>query len=81
MQHHPDKGGDPEQFKQIQGAYDILSDPQKRQNFDQFGSADGPQGGPGPNMNDIFSQMFGGSSKVLEVPSVAQITATRFTSR
>jgi len=30
MQHHPDKGGDPEQFKQIQGAYDILSDPQKR---------------------------------------------------
>ena len=60
MQHHPDKGGDPEQFKQIQGAYDILSDPQKRQNFDQFGSADAPQGGPGPNMNDIFSQMFGG---------------------
>ena len=57
MQHHPDKGGDPEQFKQIQGAYDILSDPQKRENFDRFGSTEGPQA---PNMNDIFSQMFGG---------------------
>lgn len=56
---HPDKGGDPEQFKKVQGAYDILSDPQRRQNFDQFGVAEpGPQG---PNMNDIFSQMFGGN--------------------
>ena len=62
MQHHPDKGGDPEQFKKIQGAYDILSDPQKRQNFDQFGNAEGPQGGGFPqNANDIFAQMFGGA--------------------
>ncbi len=60
MKHHPDKGGDPEQFKKIQGAYDILSDPQKRQNFDQFGVADGPPQG-GFNPNDIFSQMFGGA--------------------
>lgn len=28
--HHPDRGGDPEQFKKIQEAYDVLSDPQKR---------------------------------------------------
>ena len=64
MQHHPDKGGDPEQFKKIQGAYDILSDPQKRQNFDQFGDPNGPQmGGPGGGFNahDMFSQMFGGA--------------------
>jgi DnaJ-class molecular chaperone len=64
LQTHPDKGGDPEQFKKIQGAYDILSDPQKRQNFDQFGNADGPQMGgggfPGGFPADIFSQMFGG---------------------
>jgi DnaJ-class molecular chaperone len=61
---HPDKGGDPEQFKKIQGAYDILGDPQKRQNFDQFGNPDGPQGGgmpPGFNPNDMFAQMFGGA--------------------
>jgi len=55
---HPDKGGDPEQFKKVQSAYDVLSDPQKRQNFDQFGTTDGPP--QGANMNDIFSQMFGG---------------------
>ena len=66
MQHHPDKGGDPEQFKKIQGAYDILSDPQKRQNFDQFGNPEGPTGGPGGfphgfNPNDIFAQMFSGA--------------------
>jgi DnaJ-class molecular chaperone len=63
MQHHPDKGGDPEQFKKIQGAYDILSDAQKRQNFDQFGNPDGPQnqGFPGGFGADIFSQMFGGN--------------------
>jgi DnaJ-class molecular chaperone len=61
MQHHPDKGGDSEQFKKIQGAYDLLSDPQKRQNFDQFGTADGPQmGGAGGFPADIFAQMFGG---------------------
>lgn len=59
MKHHPDKGGDPEQFKKIQGAYDILSDPQKRQNFDQFGNPDGPQGPQG--FPDMFSQMFGGA--------------------
>lgn len=62
MKHHPDKGGDPEQFKKIQAAYDILSDPQKRQNFDQFGTAEGPGGfPPGFNANDMFSQMFGGA--------------------
>ena len=64
MKHHPDKGGDPEQFKKIQGAYDILSDPQKRQNFDQFGNPDGPQqqgfpGGANP-FDAMFSHMFGG---------------------
>lgn len=65
MQHHPDKGGDSEQFKKIQGAYDVLSDPQKRANFDQFGSAEGnPHGFPGGggfNPNDIFAQMFAGA--------------------
>ena len=62
-QHHPDKGGDPEQFKKIQEAYEILSDPQKRQNFDQFGSAEGPQfpGGGGGFPPDLFAQMFGGA--------------------
>lgn len=33
-QHHPDKGGDTARFQEIQTAYDTLSDPQKRQAYD-----------------------------------------------
>ena len=45
--HHPDKAtGNADKFKEIQTAYEILSDPEKRQNFDRFGTTDGPpQGG------------------------------------
>ena len=60
---HPDKGGNPEDFKRVQGAYDILSDAEKKENFDRFGTADGPpqqQGFPGGFPPDIFAQMFGG---------------------
>lgn len=32
--HHPDKGGDPEMFKQLVQAYGILSDPEKRKRYD-----------------------------------------------
>jgi DnaJ-class molecular chaperone len=56
-EHHPDKGGDPEKFKKVQEAYEVLSDPQKRQNLDQFGNPDGGGG----SMPDFFSQMFGGA--------------------
>ena len=63
---HPDKPtGDAEKFKEIQGAYDILSDPEKRQNYDQFGTPDGPPpnpfGGGGGFPPDIFAHMFGGA--------------------
>jgi len=39
LKHHPDKGGDEEQFKEIQRAYDVLSDPEKKQLYDQYGHA------------------------------------------
>lgn len=55
--HHPDKGGDTKKFQEIQSAYAVLGDAQKRTEYDnprpQF------SGFGGGAMNDIFSQMFG----------------------
>ena len=62
-QHHPDKGGDKARFQEVQGAYDVLGNEQKRAEYDnprpQFGGFGG-QAGAHMNVNDIFSQMFGG---------------------
>jgi len=70
IKYHPDKNpGDSaaeEKFKEAADAYGVLSDPQKRAQYDQFGHA-GPQGGFGGghmNMDDIFSNfgdIFGGA--------------------
>ena len=56
LKHHPDKGGEQEKFKEINEAYQTLSDPQKRSQYDQFGASGNPfggnpgsQGGFGPN--------------------------------
>ncbi|OQR91524.1 hypothetical protein ACHHYP_04602 [Achlya hypogyna] len=60
LKNHPDKGGDPELFKDITVAYEVLSDPEKRELYDQYGE-EGLQQGGGPSAGaDIFSQMFGG---------------------
>ncbi|HEX9351099.1 MAG TPA: molecular chaperone DnaJ [Gaiellaceae bacterium] len=69
-EYHPDRNpGDKEaeeRFKEIQGAYDVLSDPEKRKQYDAFGSADGRVGGfpgGGGNLNFDFgdiSDLFGG---------------------
>lgn len=39
IEHHPDKGGDEIKFKEINEAYEILSNPDKRKRYDQFGHA------------------------------------------
>jgi len=45
--HHPDKGGDEKKFKEINEAYQVLSDTNKRQQYDQFGRVF--ENGAGPN--------------------------------
>ncbi len=50
--HHPDKGGDEKKFKEINEAYQVLSDKTKRTQYDQFGRVfdqGGPGGYPGGN--------------------------------
>lgn len=70
MEHHPDRNGGCEdsaaKFKEINEAYSVLSDPQKRAAYDRFGhegvSGMNGFGGGGrgfENVNDIFSEVFG----------------------
>lgn len=65
VKHHPDKeGGDEAKFKEINEAYEVLKDQQKRQRYDQFGHAGvgGAAGGAGGNPFEGF-QGFGGQGQ------------------
>ena len=79
-EHHPDKkGGDEAKFKEVNEAYQILSNDQKRSQYDQFGQSfngagpqpgaggfggfGGAQGGVEFDMGDIFSEFFGGQAR------------------
>lgn len=70
--YHPDLNKTPEaaeKFKEINEAYSVLSDKQKRANYDQFGSADGPQGfGGGQGFSGFdSSEGFGGFEDIFNI--------------
>lgn len=78
-QYHPDvnKSADAEErFKEINEAYEVLSDPEKRQAYDRFGHAATQGGFPGagagfgdfPGFGDLFEEFFGGFTGMRGAP-------------
>lgn len=80
--HHPDKGGNPEKFKEILRASEVLTDENKRRTYDEMGiipeeggngvpNMGTPFGGAMPfpfNMNDVFNMFTSGGGGGINIP-------------
>jgi molecular chaperone DnaJ len=89
-QHHPDKqGGNEAKFKEINEAYQVLSDPKKRSQYDQFGSAFGSQGPFGGAQGPFggfsrgfdgfdFSRDFGGGNRGFNIEDLFDLFGGAF---
>lgn len=81
--YHPDANQDDPnaeaKFKEINEAYEVLSDPNKRSNYDAYGNPNGPvfggPGGPGGG-GQILSAVFSGTSAVLPLETFSAISRT-----
>ena len=73
LEHHPDKGGDAEKFKEISEAYAVLTDDTKKQQYDQFGHAGFDQRYSqedifrNVNFDDIFGEVFGRRGDIFDM--------------
>ena len=71
-ENHPDAGGDEEKFKDINEAYEVLSDEKKRELYDRYGTADQNRvpygwGGGSGGQTFTFEDLFGGAGSWSEI--------------
>ena len=70
QKHHPDAGGDEGKFKEINEAYEVLSDPKKRQVYDQFGTMGGAAGFQGGNPFAGGANPYGGGATYVNMGNI-----------
>lgn len=77
MRFHPDKGGDAEDFKALNEAYEVLSDPQKRSSYDRHGKAgSNVHADQFTDLGDLFREFgagFGGGGFDMKLPRIYNI--------
>ena len=73
--HHPDAGGDEEKFKKAADAYAILSNPEKRKQYDETGSTDGsdPLAGIMGEMSQLFFKVISENKKDIQYTNIIDI--------